>query len=1060
MDGLTSNAAEALDEIGLETPFAEGLDAEEQFSGPSPGEFGETPFANASEAEWFAATQSPYPGEFGATGGGEDEKSAARAAEPARPLLGGSLWAYGSRAGGARVAIFVPKAALGRESVEVMLYVHGLLNVCGGLKLRPAGLVSDARFQLGKLVDDTRRPMVLVVPLFQTGDDKTWSAHGLGRPEALNGLLAEVPTEIGKRLNASAPAISRLVIAGHSRAYDVLYPLARAHGSRAFSEGALAKLSNLWLLDATYGTFPAGDFDALVAARPGLAVDVVYLQKSPSTDKFGGRARTGPVALQPIPTVRHCDVPGHALPALFAGLDARSGPQPAQRQEQADVFESDDFATDAEESEALAWLDVEAQGEGEEEQADEADEADGVEAETEAEWLEAAAGESTWSFAEASEAGWSGEAGEIDSWAAEAIDELEAADGEWFDAAEAEEESEELERFGEFEDERDAEWESGELEEELEEEASLAASGLTPAERKAVEITSTFETGKRGGFYGLSGNFDGQGLSFGLVNWTIGTGSLQPLLRDFAAEQPARWASVFGPDAARFLQLVSPTGDAARKDQHRFAVEQMNIRTVQNGKAKWAIREPWVTYFKRLSEERPFQQIQIRYVRNLLARGEYFCGYFKLKSEAAFAFMFDAVSSHGKWWLTKKIGGKEKRRLLLEPQLKAFADRYGEGKVPESDILLAIANVLGATSAARWAQKVRDRKRWFVTGQHPRAKELQGLTPRLDAPYSASAGAPPAGASPVPVAPAPASTPAARSSGDHAAQIKAAIVQATTAGEAEDREALKKTLGKIDVAAWFGGLVPDATFLGLPILASGGKVPGVHGKLFDVLQGVERSLLAKYPGLSAGQLGKQFGLYRIVGLRPPKKATGGGKVSLHCFGLAIDINHKTNPFVGNHKPKEGYGHLSVNRSPCIIKRAMKLLLGEDFDVEAAMKTGPDRAAMAGKAWDIHHRASQTLAEYLRLADEIDGDRVKQLVAAARARGEAKSLDQWKQRIALDRKVIPHWDFQHHPRPQQGGYMDLPRELVVALVEHGLDWGGQFRTAKDIMHFGLELENRH
>jgi hypothetical protein len=33
-------------------------------------------------------------------------------------------------------------------------------------------------------------------------------------------------------------------------------------------------------------------------------------------------------------------------------------------------------------------------------------------------------------------------------------------------------------------------------------------------------------------------------------------------------------------------------------------------------------------------------------------------------------------------------------------------------------------------------------------------------------------------------------------------------------------------------------------------------------------------------------------------------------------------------------------------------------------------------------------------------------------------------------------------------------MDLPRELVVALVGAGLKWGGQYRGAKDIMHFDL------
>ena len=33
-------------------------------------------------------------------------------------------------------------------------------------------------------------------------------------------------------------------------------------------------------------------------------------------------------------------------------------------------------------------------------------------------------------------------------------------------------------------------------------------------------------------------------------------------------------------------------------------------------------------------------------------------------------------------------------------------------------------------------------------------------------------------------------------------------------------------------------------------------------------------------------------------------------------------------------------------------------------------------------------------------------------------------------------------------------MDLPRELVVALADAGLLWGGLYSTAKDIMHFDL------
>ena len=273
----------------------------------------------------------------------------------------------------------------------------------------------------------------------------------------------------------------------------------------------------------------------------------------------------------------------------------------------------------------------------------------------------------------------------------------------------------------------------------LESEASaLDAAGLSTAERKALEITSTLETGQRGGFYGLSGNFDGQGLSFGLVNWTIGTGSLQPLLRDFLREQPRRWEAIFGTDAERFRTLITPSSAAAIRTQHRFAIEEMNDQRVVKGRVRWAIKEPWQSYFRKLSEDPAFRRIQIRHVRGLLDRAAWYCRLFGLKSERAFAFMFDAVSSHGKWWLKKKIGGVEKRRLLIEQRLGPIQAMAGARRVPEREVLLVIADVLGETSAPRWAAKVRVRKRWFVTGEHPRARELAGLQPSPDRPWTLS----------------------------------------------------------------------------------------------------------------------------------------------------------------------------------------------------------------------------------------------------------------------------------------------------------------------------------
>ena len=550
------------------------------------------------------------------------------------------------------------------------------------------------------------------------------------------------------------------------------------------------------------------------------------------------------------------------------------------------------------------------------------------------------------------------------------------------------------------------------------------------------------------------------------MNWNIGTGSLQPLLRDFAATEPARWKAIFGSDAAKFSAAMTPKGKDAIREQLRFAVEVMNSSQTVQGRTRWSVKEPWVTRFRQLAEDKAFQRIQIRYVRALLDRARQFCEQFSLKSEMSYAFMFDAVSSHGPWWLTKKWkDGTQKRRQLLSERLAALDAKYGKGSVPEREVLLAIADVLAETSSVRWRANVIRRKRWFVTGLHPRSAELRGLNPRANEPYQTSTRAAVKSAQAAEDEVARTATTAVRgpmSDPERSRLVAAAYTQATTAGTPADRTDIAATLkaNGTNTKAWFDQMVPDATFLGQRIRESGGNVPGVHRALFQALQRAERALLSAHPGRTPAQLGKDMGIYSIAGLRPPKKATGAQLASYHCFGLAIDINHPTNPFVGNNRPKKPtkhaapsakkrYAELAANRSPCIVERAMWFLHGERFSPEEGLT-----AKSAGAAWDIHHRASRALAEYLRLADDVENSRVQQLVVAAQARGDGRTLEAWKRRIVTDRAMIRNWDFQHHMHPEKTGYMDLPRELVVALADAGLLWGGLDSTAKDIMHFDL------
>ena len=253
-------------------------------------------------------------------------------------------------------------------------------------------------------------------------------------------------------------------------------------------------------------------------------------------------------------------------------------------------------------------------------------------------------------------------------------------------------------------------------------ETGSALNILSPSELKAVRITSTFETGRAGGFGGLTGNFDGQGLSFGLMNFTIQAGSLIPLLQEFITKYPANYSSAFGKDADRFKEMVFATKPDPQnpKRQVRDVERQMAfVNNEMNAIPRRApgnkIIEPWKTYFGRLELDPEFQKIQVKAVRNALDRARYWCWYFTLKTERGFAFMFDLVSSHGGAWLNAPKF-KERRRILLRKMLADKQAQVGRSTLTELEKLEVIANMIADASGEEWREKVRVRKLWFVRG--------------------------------------------------------------------------------------------------------------------------------------------------------------------------------------------------------------------------------------------------------------------------------------------------------------------------------------------------------
>jgi len=242
--------------------------------------------------------------------------------------LGGKLWTFEAKTLPTRVAVFCPPAALSKREVEVLVYSHGLLNGCRRPKSIPDGIITDAPFKLGNIVAASNIPIILVVPYLDwasPGGERAFGKgfrkwHALGKPAHLNSIVAEVLAEAGQVQGITTPSLRNLVIAGHSRAYDFLEPLAYSRSDPQMKQGALSRLSQVWAFDSTY-TGNVSNWMSWLDANPRLRVSIFY-EPGSRTGKVGDeffRRKGGSLAVIHAKE-GHCAVPAKRLPELLKSL--------------------------------------------------------------------------------------------------------------------------------------------------------------------------------------------------------------------------------------------------------------------------------------------------------------------------------------------------------------------------------------------------------------------------------------------------------------------------------------------------------------------------------------------------------------------------------------------------------------------------------------------------------------------------------------------------------------------------------------------------------------------
>jgi Putative peptidoglycan binding domain len=216
-----------------------------------------------------------------------------------------------------------------------------------------------------------------------------------------------------------------------------------------------------------------------------------------------------------------------------------------------------------------------------------------------------------------------------------------------------------------------------------------------PLAYRTVALTGSFETnaGPPDCFAGLSGDFDQQGLSFGVCQWNLGQGSLQPLLQSLNRKHTALVDEIFGPYAAELRAMLA----APQEEQLTWA------RSIQNQQC--AIFEPWRGLFKTLGRRREFQMIEVAAANQLYGEAVRLCHAYGIWSQRAAALMFDIKVQNGSI--------SETTRAQIERDFKAIDAATQDA---ELERLRVIANRRAEAANPKWAADVRARKLTIAEG--------------------------------------------------------------------------------------------------------------------------------------------------------------------------------------------------------------------------------------------------------------------------------------------------------------------------------------------------------
>jgi len=213
-----------------------------------------------------------------------------------------------------------------------------------------------------------------------------------------------------------------------------------------------------------------------------------------------------------------------------------------------------------------------------------------------------------------------------------------------------------------------------------------------------LQLTAAFEGH---GFRLAQGNFDGAGITWGIIGFTLQSGGIKTIVERVRRRRPELVEQSFGRRAATLLEMLA--SPAAR----RIAWAD----SISIGASKARLAKPWRDAFEQFGGRPEVQQEQLR-----LAEEDYFrpalatARRHQLRSLLGLALAFDIHVQNG--------GIKARSRKKIKEELAA------RRVAAERDRRILIAYAVADSASPRWREDVRTRKLTIASG----AGRVHGLT--------------------------------------------------------------------------------------------------------------------------------------------------------------------------------------------------------------------------------------------------------------------------------------------------------------------------------------------